>query len=65
MIKKPSPIMERVPLDINNANDIKDKEHFRNQERMMEDLGIKILWYDFRDYGRIVDYLRFIRTGSM
>jgi hypothetical protein len=58
-------IMERVPLDINNADDIKNYEHFRNQERMMEDLGIKILWFDFKDYGRIVDYLRFIRTGSM
>ena len=58
-------IVEKVPLDKDNVNSVKNNEHYRNQERMMEDLGIKILWYNHKDHGKIVDYLRFIRTGSM
>lgn len=58
-------IMEQVPLDTSNLFSARNEEHFRNQERMMEDLGIRIIWYNYREHNQISEYLRYIRSGRL
>ena len=46
-------ILERKPLKKDSPNPAKDAEHFAMQERMMADLGINIIWYDYGKYDEI------------
>lgn len=46
-------ILERKPLKTDAPNPAKDAEHFAMQERMMADLGISIIWYDYGKYDDI------------
>ena len=51
-------ILERKPLDEKHPDAQKDEEHFNMQERMMEDFGINIIWYEHGNYDdipRIID----------
>lgn len=46
-------ILERKPLNSTKPNSQKDDEHFAMQERMMEDFGINIIWYEHGKYSEI------------
>lgn len=46
-------ILERKPLNSAKPNSKKDDEHFAMQERMMEDFGINIIWYEHGKYNEI------------
>lgn len=58
-------IMERVPLDKSLPDSKKDEVHHRNQERMMAELGIRIIWYDYEQYEKIPEILDIIKTGNI
>lgn len=51
-------ILERKPLDPKSPDPAKDLEHFTMQERMMEDLGINIIWFE---HGKFEEIARIIR----
>jgi hypothetical protein len=51
-------ILERKPLNSQAPNAEKDNEHFTLQERMMQDLGINIIWYDYGKYDEIPSIIR-------
>lgn len=51
-------ILERKPLDPKAPNTKKDNEHFSLQERMMQDLGINIIWYEHGKYNEIPKIIR-------
>ena len=51
-------ILERKPLNPQAPNAEKDNEHFTLQERMMQDLGINIIWYDYGKYDEIPTIIR-------
>lgn len=53
-------ILERKPLNPSNPDSTKDEEHFNMQERMMEDLGINVIWYEHGKYVDIPNILRSI-----
>lgn len=46
-------ILERKPLNSEKPNPSKDAEHFAMQERMMEDLGINVIWYEHNKFNEI------------
>lgn len=51
-------ILERKPLNPKASDAKKDDEHFLLQERIMQDLGINIIWYDFGKYDEIPSIIR-------
>lgn len=51
-------VLERKPLKMGSPNPAKDAEHFTMQERMMADLGINIIWYDYKKYDDIPKILK-------
>lgn len=51
-------LLERKPLNEKSPNPAKDAEHFAMQERMMADLGINIIWYDYKKYDDIPRILK-------
>ena len=51
-------ILERKPLDSNNPEPAKDAEHFAMQEKMMEDLGINVIWYEHGKYEEIPQIIK-------
>lgn len=51
-------LLERKPLNPNKPDQAKDVEHFAMQERMMADLGINIIWYDYGKYEEIPKILK-------
>ena len=51
-------IMERKPLRTGSPNPAKDAEHFAMRERMMSDLEINIIWYDYQKYDDIPKILK-------
>lgn len=51
-------ILERKPLDPAYHDPAKDLEHFSMQERMMEDLGINIIWFEHGKYDEIARIIR-------
>ncbi len=46
-------ILERKPLNPKKPDVKKDTEHIAMQERMMEDLGINVIWYEYKKYNEI------------
>ena len=58
-------IMERRRLPFKNGAEEKNIEYVKNMERMMEQLGINIIWYDNPDgnHHEVPEILRRIRTG--
>lgn len=51
-------ILERKPLDPAHPDPAKDLEHFTMQERMMEDLGINIIWFERGKYEQTAQIIR-------
>lgn len=56
--------LERKPLNGKSIQVNKDKEHFAMQEKMMEDLGINIIWFEHGMFNEIPRMLKHIRTGE-
>ena len=51
-------ILERKPLNPKKPEPAKDAEHFAMQERMMEDLGINVIWFEHGKYEDIPNLLK-------
>jgi hypothetical protein len=51
-------ILERKPLDSDNPEPSKDAEHYAMQEKMMEDLGINVIWYEHGKYDEIPQIIK-------
>lgn len=56
--------LERKPLNDKTIQEDKDREHFAMQEKMMEDLGINVLWFGHGSFNEIPLMLKYIRTGK-
>ncbi len=46
-------ILERKPLNPAKSEPAKDAEHFAMQERMMENFGIKVIWFENGKFNEI------------
>lgn len=46
-------ILERKPLNPQKPDPAKDAEHIAMQERMMEDFGINVIWYEYDHHKEI------------
>lgn len=51
-------ILERKPLNPQKPDPAKDAEHIALQERMMEDLGINVIWFEHGNYKEIPQLIK-------
>lgn len=51
-------ILERKPLYPAKPEPAKDAEHFEMQERMMEDLGINVIWFEHGNFKEVPQLIR-------
>ena len=56
--------LERKPLNDKSPQEEKDREHFVMQEKMMEDLGINVIWFERGMFSEIPHMLKYIRIGK-
>lgn len=56
--------LERKPLNEKSPQKDKNREHFAMQEKMMEDLGINILWFEHGKFSEIPRMLKYIYVGE-